>query len=215
MDLTEEDLQGLYTWVDEIPLSRPKRNIARDFADGVLLAETVAHYYPKLVELHNYSSANGMQQKLYNWNTLNQKVLKRLGMQLSKQQMNDVATGVPGAVESILKVLKVKIEGYQEDGSPARSGRTTPRGGLLTAGSMHSIDGNAGNKGSPMRGGSLNNIGSNISSEVLADKERSIIELRETNEILETKVRKLEQLVKLKDAKIQTLVAKLQAAGLA
>lgn len=34
-------------------------------------------------------------------------------------------------------------------------------------------------------------------------------------QILETKVRKLEQLVKLKDAKIQTLVAKLQAAGLA
>lgn len=64
MDVTEEDLQNLYTWVrpsgtlsassavlsvpavwtdlslyccsqvDEIPLSRPKRNIARDFADG-------------------------------------------------------------------------------------------------------------------------------------------------------------------------------------
>jgi hypothetical protein len=34
-------------------------------------------------------------------------------------------------------------------------------------------------------------------------------------QILETKVRKLEQLVKLKDAKIQTLVAKLQAAGMA
>jgi hypothetical protein len=67
--------------VDEIPLSRPKRNIARDFADGgeqnglreagmvcinsrdtnivlcavaVLLAEVVANYFPKLVELHNY-----------------------------------------------------------------------------------------------------------------------------------------------------------------
>jgi hypothetical protein len=34
-------------------------------------------------------------------------------------------------------------------------------------------------------------------------------------QILETKVRKLEQLVKLKDAKIHTLMAKLQAAGLA
>jgi hypothetical protein len=33
-------------------------------------------------------------------------------------------------------------------------------------------------------------------------------------QLLETKVRKLEQLVKLKDAKIQTLMAKLQAAGL-
>ena len=34
-------------------------------------------------------------------------------------------------------------------------------------------------------------------------------------QILETKVRKLEQLVRLKDAKIQTLMAKLQAAGMA
>ena len=34
-------------------------------------------------------------------------------------------------------------------------------------------------------------------------------------QILETKVRKLEQLVRLKDAKVQTLNAKLQAAGMA
>ena len=27
--LDEGDLQRLYAWVDEIPLSRPKRNIAR------------------------------------------------------------------------------------------------------------------------------------------------------------------------------------------
>ncbi len=34
MDVAESELQGLYQWVDEIPLSRPKRNIARDFSDG-------------------------------------------------------------------------------------------------------------------------------------------------------------------------------------
>lgn len=32
--LTDEDLQKIYVWVDSIPLSRPKRNIARDFSDG-------------------------------------------------------------------------------------------------------------------------------------------------------------------------------------
>lgn len=32
--LTDDQLQQLYTWVDEIPLSRPKRNINRDFSDG-------------------------------------------------------------------------------------------------------------------------------------------------------------------------------------
>jgi hypothetical protein len=70
--LDEEEMQIIYNWVDEIPLSRPKRNIARDFSDGgkllyilerkysnfkfiVLLAEVVKHYIPHLVELHNYS----------------------------------------------------------------------------------------------------------------------------------------------------------------
>ncbi|KAF8060531.1 Spef1 [Scenedesmus sp. PABB004] len=215
MDITEEDLQGLYTWVDEIPLSRPKRNISRDFADGVLLAELVGHYFPKLVELHNYSSANGMQQKLYNWTTLNNKVLKRLGMQLSREHMQEIATGVPGAIEEALRVLKVKIASFQEDGS----GRTTPRGdALAAAGSLtatHAGFAAALSSSKARMQGLAGSPGQQQQSEALAEKERSICELRETNEILETKVRKLEQLVKLKDAKISTLVAKLQAAGVA
>ena len=32
--VSEAELKILYQWVDQIPLSRPKRNIARDFADG-------------------------------------------------------------------------------------------------------------------------------------------------------------------------------------
>jgi hypothetical protein len=33
-ECTEEELQALYEWVDSVPLSRPKKSIARDFADG-------------------------------------------------------------------------------------------------------------------------------------------------------------------------------------
>ena len=69
--LTEEELTQIYDWVDQIPLSRPKKNISRDFSDGVLVVEILAHYLPRLVELHNYSPANSKTQKLYNWNTLN------------------------------------------------------------------------------------------------------------------------------------------------
>lgn len=36
--LDEDSLQELYTWIDEINLSRPKRNIWRDFSDGGKLA---------------------------------------------------------------------------------------------------------------------------------------------------------------------------------
>jgi hypothetical protein len=28
-------------------------------------AELLAHYYPKLVEIHNYSAANSFSQKMY------------------------------------------------------------------------------------------------------------------------------------------------------
>ena len=34
MQLSDDELHALYAWVDELPLSRPKRNIARDFSDG-------------------------------------------------------------------------------------------------------------------------------------------------------------------------------------
>ena len=46
--------------------------------------------------------------------------------------------------------------------------------------------------------------------DLVAEKDANIRELRETVEILEIKIQKLEQLVKLKDSKISTLQAKLQ-----
>lgn len=69
----ENELMYIYEWVDSIPLTRPKKNISRDFSDGVLMAEIVKHYFPRLVEIHNYPSASSTNQKLYNWSTLNGK----------------------------------------------------------------------------------------------------------------------------------------------
>ena len=42
--LDEEEMQGIYNWVDEIPLSRPKRNIARDFSDGGKCKNSLLNY---------------------------------------------------------------------------------------------------------------------------------------------------------------------------
>ena len=38
---------------------------------AVLVAETIAHYFPKLVELHNYPPATGTKLKIENWSVLN------------------------------------------------------------------------------------------------------------------------------------------------
>jgi hypothetical protein len=52
----------------------------------VLVAEVVQHYFPRMVELHNYSAANSLQQKLYNWSTLNTKLFRKLGFQLPREE---------------------------------------------------------------------------------------------------------------------------------
>lgn len=73
-ELSDEQLQELYAWIDDIPLSRQKKNITRDFSDGVLTAEVVHHFVPRLVDLHNYSPANATQLKADNWRALNSKL---------------------------------------------------------------------------------------------------------------------------------------------
>lgn len=34
IELDDQLLQDLYSWIDQIPLSRPKKRIEKDFADG-------------------------------------------------------------------------------------------------------------------------------------------------------------------------------------
>ena len=111
-EITEEDLQEIYNWVDEIPLSRPKRNIARDFSDGVLTAEIVKHYLNKMVDLHNYSQAHSVSQKTYNWNTLNVKVFKKLGFGLSKREIEAIVNMEPDAIEKTLLALRFHLDQY-------------------------------------------------------------------------------------------------------
>ncbi|KAG7388727.1 Sperm flagellar protein 1 [Phytophthora pseudosyringae] len=269
LPLDDETLQRVYAWIDEIPLSRPKKSIARDFSDGILAAEVVAFYFPKLVQMHNYSAANSIKQKQYNWNTLNRKVFKKLHISLSKEDIDDLVQCQSGAVEQLLVKLQIKIANYREKRSSSSPVPPTPRqvndnaddtssvisantavAGTVANGSpiggssraMQSPVDKLGDSLTPMRDLSLqdgdemstfvepsaasvhpmDSIGKSYtpSSESsksehvrqeLAEKDSVIAELRETVQILEMKVQKLEQLVRLKDGKIQTLVAKLRS----
>ena len=109
----ENELMYIYEWVDSIELSRPKKNIARDFSDGVLLAEIIKSYLPRLVDLHNYPSCSNTKHKESNWNVLNNKVLKRLGIKLTKKEINDIIKCEHLAIEHLLQrlygVLQSKI----------------------------------------------------------------------------------------------------------
>jgi len=276
--MDDDELQRIYTWVDEVPLSRPKRNIARDFADGVLTAEIVHHYFPRIVEVHNYPSANSYAQKMYNWNTLNQKVFRKMGFQVSKSDLEGVCNCAPGVVERVLRNLHNQIEKIQEVGSlPVPKSRgpkqrsppavksaepvtVAPPAGRREkpAAAPHHPEQRGGNRGvsnrhlpnekedpyapptkvqgrppavpsqpqshyqpARMSTDDLPAVAPvaayhvpqrDVDTEILVEKEQTIQELRETVDILETKIRKLEQLVKLKDTKISSLQSKLNIA---
>ena len=113
--LSDDELNEIYAWVDTLELSRPKKNIARDFSDALLVAETIKCYYPKLVELHNYPPTHNIKQKNTNWATLNRKVFNRMGFQILKNDIEDIVNGKQMAIEKFLMILKVKVDKYREN----------------------------------------------------------------------------------------------------
>eukprot|EP00357_Protocruzia_adherens_P013258 CAMPEP_0115012288 /NCGR_PEP_ID=MMETSP0216-20121206/24630_1 /TAXON_ID=223996 /ORGANISM="Protocruzia adherens, Strain Boccale" /LENGTH=252 /DNA_ID=CAMNT_0002381281 /DNA_START=142 /DNA_END=900 /DNA_ORIENTATION=- len=241
--LQEDELQMVYNWVDEIPLSRPKKNITRDFSDGLLMAEVIKHYHPRMVEIHNYTATGAVQKKINNWELLNKKVLKRLSLQVSRRDIECIANHVPQAIERVLKVIIYRLE-HPEETPPIRRGGGRSTTNLVASknilnpelgasmpkekskgrnfqSSENLVTGTSNNPGAnPLKtrqNDHGNNNGTKISDqtrerlqrevdqELLIEKEKSIQELQEHVEILEYRIKKLEQLVRLKDTTIKEL----------
>ena len=187
--LSEEDLHSLYLWVDDLPLSRPKRNISRDFADGVCVAEIMKHFFPTIVELHNFTPANASKGKMDNWNTLNAKVFRKLHFEVTHEEIKDIVGAVPGAIERFLKGLQTKINQIKQ--------RQQTNGS-----SAHHQQQYSSRSAASYRPGSVGQRQGPTVDQLLAEKDQTIQELRESMVILTEKVRTLEEIIKNKDSKI-------------
>ena len=200
--ISSEDLQEVYKWVDTIPLSRVKKNIARDFSDGVLISEVVHHFFPKLIELHNYSQTNSVAQKAYNWRTINQKVFRKIGFQLAEQDVNDLVTCKRGACERVLKKCKTNFVKYQKK-RQKRFIKVNASRKTLGAVNDNQLNSSSTKIHEEMPSSTT------TTKQIILEKERVIQHLNDKMEILELKVQKLEQLLHLKDAKIDSLQSRL------
>jgi hypothetical protein len=215
MNAAERDAMDTFKWVDTFTLSRPKRSIARDFADGVLVAEIIAQVKPfgQCVDLHNYNAASNLARKMGNWTALEHKVLRKLKMPLGREEMEAISVGVPGAIENFLGRLRRAL-------TATAGGRVGTRDGGID------VDGDEEERQQQQRRVPEEQVSSVMPSmesfasipatkypELLARRDARVEELEETNEILATKVMKLEQLVRLKDAKIQALEYQLERAN--
>ncbi|EDO34469.1 predicted protein, partial [Nematostella vectensis] len=224
-DLDEDSLQELFTWIDEIPLSRPKKSITRDFSDGVLVAEIVKNFLPKLVDIHNYSPANSLTQKLTNWSTLNRKVLtKHLNYTVSDNTINNIVNCKAGAIEHVLFVLRGKIEKHiaRREAQELRKQQKvyddfSPEGPVKdhTGFNTEEYYPNGRQFGKVARAQSYQDVSVDDQPNlrlILEEKEQALLASQETIQILQAKMRRLEHLLHLKDLRIDDLAKRLQSA---
>ncbi|XP_059802811.1 sperm flagellar protein 1 isoform X6 [Hypanus sabinus] len=216
MKLSEDAQQELYAWIDGVPLSRPKRNIARDFSDGVMVAEVVNHFLPRLVEMHNYIPANSTQQKLSNWQLLNRQVFSKLHFRISEDMLKKLVKSCPGVIELVLHTLRQKIgeelTGIQD--VEDYSDRTDKNFPDYIPVSIYPFT-----KECQPKPEMYNNPRSFCEQYshldpairfLLEEKEQALLALHETVEILQMKVQRLEHLVQLKDLRIDDLTRHLK-----
>ncbi|XP_044070639.1 sperm flagellar protein 1 [Siniperca chuatsi] len=227
-ELNEEELQDFYAWIDKIPLSRPKRHITRDFSDGVMAAEVVKYFFPKLVDLHNYIPANCTQHKLSNWNLLNRKVFSKLNFHVPEETVKRIVLSTAGVIEPVLSALREKIDKKLEhttenmldleycdtrDQEKPHTENHQTKAKLLAqlAGEEMKKD-----EKSRLKNGKQQHTAQFYSDMdptfrlILHEKEQAVMALQETVEILQMKVNRLEHLVHLKDMRIEDLMRHLE-----
>ncbi|XP_012056082.1 PREDICTED: sperm flagellar protein 1-like [Atta cephalotes] len=186
-----DHLDEIYDWIDQIKFSRPKRNIARDFSDGVLMAELLKRYYPKYVDVHNYVAGNSIAKKTDNWSTLNRKVLSKIDMRLGKETINQLASSQPGVIEKVLTDLRVKIlKDSERDKELLYFNHEDSKDNIETIKSMLNPDELA-NKTVPRH--------------IFTRLKQELQEKNDTISTLQQKISHLESIMKLKDQRIDDL----------
>lgn len=230
MELDEQMLEDLYEWIDSVPLSRQKKRIERDFCDGFCVAEIVHHFLPGYVDMHNYTPAFNLQQKMANWGMLNSRVFNRFGLNVPLNITQNIANCKPGYVEVLLHNLRYKIEEKlaQVESHTQRSQQLQQQAQMMMQtyinGKMSVSNNKQGNMVPTARqsvlsmpnGGAHSNLGNHKGGKVPTlqriEYEEKVQECLKKDEIIQelgAKVRRLEHLVQLKEVRIKELTARL------
>jgi len=153
-------------------------------------------------------------------------VLRKFGFQLHPDDIRDVTRCRPGAIEKVLLLFQTHLAKFKATEEKLVQERVTestaPSRGRSSAGGSQSrssaITPTAPSRDENTRESFAKEIPSPknrshdrlaIDSDVILEKEQTIHELRETIVIMTEKIKKLEQLVRIKDSKIEALTKKL------
>jgi hypothetical protein len=161
---------------------------------------------PQYIELHNFTPANNLQQKLANWGLLNSKVFNRFGLNVPFSITQNICNAKPGYVEVFLHNLRYKIEEklneLERNNGHSRS-KMSPRNSMHMGAIMGSMSSPA-----SMTGGKNKQISYEMRMEY-ESKVQECLQQAEQIEVLQAKIRRLEHLLELKEARIDELTDRL------
>ncbi|XP_043992024.1 sperm flagellar protein 1-like [Gambusia affinis] len=199
--LSEKEERDTLAWLDKIPFSRHKKHISRDFSDGVMVAEIVQHYFPKIVDIHNYVTSCNTQQKLGNWNLLNKRVFSKLDFYVSEETVEKIVSSTPGVVLYVLFFLKEKLEKkltFSDVEIQQAEERIMAQLAELKITEPTET---------PHQVTFFTEMSLSATRQVILEKDVQVQELQDILKNLQVKVSKLEELIQLKDKRIEHLTS--------
>jgi len=178
---------------------------------GILVAEILRYYLADLVEMHNYTPANSLQQKKANWGILNKKVLSNFGLDLPDVIINGLANCKPGLIDVLLFNLRLKIDEELElkQKMQQQTNILSPRQSALSNFTNQSKQNpflsNRSNKSNKSNGTNQFSPFKDVSRLDYEEIKQKCLEQQEQMEILHAKIRRLEHILQLKDIRISEL----------
>jgi len=215
-ELDPSKLETLYSWIDEVPLSRPKKSLTRDFSDGVMVAELLQHYLPKLVDMHNYSPANSSSQKMNNWGVLQRRVFSKLKFAVPEPVVRSICNCKPGVVELVLLQLKEKVEeelmSKRDSDSPTASEETEleQNGKISVKVQVGGSDTQSLQTLLKSAFGENVNLTQSVPRTLYEEKEQECLAKEESIQIMTAKLRRMEHLITLKESRIKEMTEKVE-----
>ncbi|CAF0985893.1 unnamed protein product [Adineta ricciae] len=198
-------------WLDTIPLSRSIQNLEADFADGLLVAEIIAYFYPEYVDFGIFHIARNMSERVKNWRLLNSKVLPKIDFHTPGTIVHDIINEDHRTIELFLARLREKLEEHAfRTGRKSRVSWETWRSLSTERYRLPQIIVTPRQKaalvpsyGSLVRNGKLIDSYIDDNEEILMNKEEEI-------EILRAKLKRCEKVIHTQDKRIQELEDKIE-----
>lgn len=91
-------------WLQNLDLSRYPDNVRRDFSNGYLVAEILAHYYPKDFLVYSYDRGSSLSVKQENWRRIRQS-LQKLNVHLLNEVIHGTIHCKQGAAELLVQEI--------------------------------------------------------------------------------------------------------------